>query len=58
MIFLTIFAHNLSFFSLTNFSQIVHEEIYFALRAYEIDVSWFYLEFIIPLEEETVDKLA
>lgn len=37
--------------------QIIFEEIFFALRTFEIDPSWFYLEFIVPPEKETSERI-
>ncbi|EAS06078.1 transmembrane protein, putative (macronuclear) [Tetrahymena thermophila SB210] len=38
-------------------NRIIYEEIYFAQRAYDIDPSWFYLEFIVDPEQETIKKI-
>ncbi|KAL4479117.1 hypothetical protein ABPG72_008947 [Tetrahymena utriculariae] len=38
-------------------NRIIYEEIYFAQRAYDIDPSWFYLEFIVNPEKETIQRI-
>ncbi|KAL4432700.1 hypothetical protein ABPG74_011521 [Tetrahymena malaccensis] len=38
-------------------NRIIYEEIYFAQRAYDIDPSWFYLEFIVNPEKETIERI-